>query len=390
MRHILVPSICTAFAVMLVVACASSCRTAEHSQSEEDALAEQKQIEAIQEQMEGLRAEIRHHRDLLSGTKPIPYLWVKKTKLGMNSINISGDTISFGDAGVNPSLSGELQRNRDSLAYAGSIQPGDNQDACGSDLYGALRWAAFQLQVCTISGWETIYDGTFGCSGTLTDARDAQTYATTLIPGNSAPYCTGLTQCWMAENLNVGVQVTSNNTGSSHSEQTDNGIIEKYCYANNSANCPLYGGLYASDEMLSYGAGVIGNGPGPQGICPAGWHVPTQNEWLCMRMSLGQTQAEAETPGFGGTDEGGQMKEAGTTYWSAPNTGATNSSGFSARGSGRRNTFGDFSRLGIEANYWTADGTAFPTFHRLMNSSTQVYQTLSSPPNGYSVRCVKD
>ena len=54
-----------------------------------------------------------------------------------------------------------------------------------------------------------------------------------------------------------------------------------------------------------------------QGVCPTGWHLPSDVEW-----------AELETY-LGGIDvAGGKMKEAGTTHWVSPNTGATNESGF--------------------------------------------------------------
>lgn len=83
-------------------------------------------------------------------------------------------------------------------------------------------------------------------------------------------------QCWMRENLNVGLQVNSNYIPTVyHSDMHDDGKIEKYCYNNDSANCLIYGGLYEWDEMMKYG-----NTPGIQGICAIGWHIPTAAE-LC-------------------------------------------------------------------------------------------------------------
>jgi hypothetical protein len=60
------------------------------------------------------------------------------------------------------------------------------------------------------------------------------------------------TQCWMAKNLNIGTFVTSINTGSSHSDVSNNGIIEKYCSNNDPNNCAVYGGLYDWDEVMDY------------------------------------------------------------------------------------------------------------------------------------------
>lgn len=76
------------------------------------------------------------------------------------------------------------------------------------------------------------------------------------------------TQCWMAENLNVGTMLTSAATTPS-----DNSIIEKWCYSNSSANCDSDGGLYDWDELMAYN-----NTEGGQGICPGGWHVPSDAE----------------------------------------------------------------------------------------------------------------
>jgi hypothetical protein len=53
-------------------------------------------------------------------------------------------------------------------------------------------------------------------------------------------------QCWLKENLNIGTRINGSQN------QTDNGIIEKYCYDDNESNCDEYGGLYQWDEMMQY------------------------------------------------------------------------------------------------------------------------------------------
>ena len=162
-----------------------------------------------------------------------------------------------------------------------------------------------------VSGQET---------GTITDSRDGQTYNIVKI-GN---------QWWMAENLNVGTYVVSIYTGSSHSDVSDNGTIEKYCPDNDESYCNTYGGHYDWNEMMQYypsDSGYIGT---IQGICPDDWHIPTDAELKTLEMHLGMSQADADNTFWRGTDEGGKMKETGTTYWNSPNTGATHSSGFTA------------------------------------------------------------
>ena len=98
------------------------------------------------------------------------------------------------------------------------------------------------------------------------------------------------TQVWMAENMNVGVRVGSSQL------QTNNGIIEKYCYNDSTENCTKYGGLYQWDEMMQYVTTQ-----GSQGICPAGWHLPTDEEWTTLTTYLGNEDVA-----------GGKMKSTGT------------------------------------------------------------------------------
>ena len=71
-------------------------------------------------------------------------------------------------------------------------------------------------------------------------------------------------QCWLKENLNVGVMLDGS------LDQSDNSTIEKYCNDNSDANCTTYGGLYQWNEAMQYS--IL---EGSQGICPAGWHIPT-------------------------------------------------------------------------------------------------------------------
>ena len=116
------------------------------------------------------------------------------------------------------------------------------------------------------------------------------------------------TQCWFKENLNIGTMIDQSVS------QTNNGIIEKYCYNNNPDSCSIYGGLYQWDELMQYSTTE-----GAQGICPSDWHIPTDAEWIKILVYLG-----------GETVAGGKMKETGTDHWHSPNTGATNESGFTA------------------------------------------------------------
>lgn len=72
------------------------------------------------------------------------------------------------------------------------------------------------------------------CGGPFTDPRDGRVYATAWIGS----------QCWMVQNMNVGIRINGN------TNSTNNGIIEKYCYNDLETNCNVYGGLYQWDEMM--------------------------------------------------------------------------------------------------------------------------------------------
>ena len=79
----------------------------------------------------------------------------------------------------------------------------------------------------------------------------------------------------MAKNLNIGTMID----GGDHQE--DDGIIQKHCYADFSSYCDIYGGLYEWREMMQYT-----ETQGVQGICPDGWHLPTDAEWCSLEQAV--------------------------------------------------------------------------------------------------------
>ncbi len=194
------------------------------------------------------------------------------------------------------------------------------------------------------------------CESTFIDERDGQSYSTIRI-GN---------QCWMAENLNVGTPLN-------FVSQEDNGIIEKYCI-----DCDVYGGLYQYWEMMDYNYVE-----GSQGICPEGWYVPTDEDWYKLTIYLG-----------GEESAGGQLKEASTAHWNAPNVDATNSTGFTALPGGYRGSTGSYSGLGSEANFWTSTEEGGPmNVHiwqrKLTSGEGAIFDDLRWYDNSLSVRCIK-
>jgi uncharacterized protein (TIGR02145 family) len=122
--------------------------------------------------------------------------------------------------------------------------------------------------------------------------------------------------------------------------------------------------------------------------------VPSDAEWKQLEMYLGMSQAQADAEAMRGTDEGGKLKETGTTHWFSPNAGATNASGFSALPGGLRYDNGTYSYMGIVADF--SSSTEYNSDNAWMRgldyNYSQVYRNgiSGSKQHGYSIRCVKD
>ena len=195
------------------------------------------------------------------------------------------------------------------------------------------------------------------CIKQFTDARDGHVYKAVCI-GN---------QTWMAENLAYDAP------GS-------------LCYNNDAANCKIYGKLYDYTTLMQ-GYPPSNKVPsGARGVCPYGWHVPSDSEFRILVKFLGGTD-------FGGGAVAGFMKST-SPLWNSPNAGATNSSGFSAlpAGDGSGGTF--FQNIGTLAEFNTSTATIAPTYIApsayLLSSSSNVIQPGVLGDGARSCRCVKD
>ena len=190
------------------------------------------------------------------------------------------------------------------------------------------------------------------------------------------------TQAWMAANLDVGTMITGTTT------MTNNSVLEKYCYDDDPANCATYGALYQWDEMMQYVTTA-----GTQGVCPTGFHLPTDDEWKNLEMHLGMTQAQADATGIRGTDQGSQLagNEPLWTNGLLDQNGAFGSSGFTALPGGYRNTSGSFYSQSIGAFYWSSSESGGNAWYRsLFSDSPKVNRFDDSKSFGFSVRCVQD
>jgi uncharacterized protein (TIGR02145 family) len=144
-----------------------------------------------------------------------------------------------------------------------------------------------------------------------------------------------------------------------------------YCWYNNDpgTNKATYGAIYNWYTVNT------------RQLCPTGWHVPSDAEWIILTDYLG-----------GISVAGGKLKETGATHWENPNTGATNESGFTALPGGFRNTSGSFSSVGLYFIVWSSTAYDYHNaYYRNISFDSNNFLRLSIPKQaGFSVRCIKD
>lgn len=206
--------------------------------------------------------------------------------------------------------------------------------------------------------------------GTITD-YDGNVYQTIII-GN---------QCWMMKNLNTTHDAEGNN-------------ITRLCYNNELDSCAIHGGFYTWNTLMNGAESSETNPSEVQGICPNGWHVPSDDEWKQLEMQLGMSQAQADlTNQWRGTTEGGKLKKTGTDYWNIPNTGATNETFFTTLGSGyyNNNTL-NFHNIKVNAFFWTStESTTDESIFRALGYNQSSISSVSwDKERGLSLRCVKN
>jgi uncharacterized protein (TIGR02145 family) len=127
---------------------------------------------------------------------------------------------------------------------------------------------------------------------------------------------------------------------------------------------------------------------GSQGLCPEGWHIPTDDEWKTLEMYLGMTQDEVDKSNvMRGTNEGDKLK--GLTHSWCTGTSGCGESGFNASPASYRNTDGSPQGVGSHGNWWTSASSDSNAWYRSLNSGNAgVYRFSNSLAHGRSVRCL--
>jgi uncharacterized protein (TIGR02145 family) len=299
------------------------------------------------------------------------------------TVNAGPDQLSI--AGTTATLEGNAPPNGGygiwsiSSGTGGSIAQPNNPTSTFTGFAGnsyTLKWTVNSLQGCVANDDVIIsFASNWACGQSFTDTRDGKLYTTVQIG----------TQCWMKQNLNVGTRIAGT------SNQSNNATTEKYCYNNTESNCATYGGLYQWDEMMQYTTTA-----GVKGICPTGWHLPTDAEWTTLT-----TYVSSQTAYHCNSNVDYIAKSlAATTNWNT-NTGtctignnlnANNATGFTGLPGGYRTSIGTFGYLGDTNHFWSSTQLlAASAWNRhLYYSVANVNIDSSTKGYGFSVRCVKD
>ncbi|MCE1188715.1 MAG: carboxypeptidase regulatory-like domain-containing protein [Ignavibacteria bacterium] len=275
------------------------------------------------------------------------FTWTASTGVGSYTLQVSSNsnfsTLVYNQGGLS-GTSQQVSGLANSAVYYWRVRA---VNTYGSSAYSEVR--NFTTSATGAPGYP--------CPGVATVNYAGKTYHTVLIGS----------QCWLKENLNVGVKIKAS------ANQVNDTIIQKYCYADLDTNCDILGGYYQWNEAMQYVTT-----PGAQGICPAGWHIPTQAEFETLIEAVGQNSNSLKAIGQGDGEEFGA---------------GTDSSGFSGLLNGIRGVQGTFGDKSLWAYLWSSSNTSVYGPTALSFSfvgSTITIQGAYSKTAGINIRCLKN
>ena len=226
--------------------------------------------------------------------------------------------------------------------------------------------------------------------------------AVTDIDGNTYDAVKLGNQVWMAENLRTTRY--ADGTPISLGRELSYEVAYHYYPADNSGNVGTYGYLYNWPAVMGNSSSSSANPSGVQGICPTGWHVPSDAEWTQLTTYV-KSQPEYVSEGCSGTDD--EMETycitkalSSTTGWDSSdepctpgnNPSANNATGFSAVPTGNYEGEGDDGGVGHCMNFWTA--TQYDSYHAYAHAwagnESAVVRYGIKESYGFCVRCVRD
>jgi uncharacterized protein (TIGR02145 family) len=219
---------------------------------------------------------------------------------------------------------------------------------------------------CVCAGTPLI-NGIYAMGNGVTDI-DGNTYTSIIING----------QEWMQKNLTVtkyrnGDPIPTGLDNATWSSTTSGAYA---IYNNDPANNIMYGKLYNWYVVND-----------SRGVCPTGWHVPSDLEWSAF---INYLDPNANGGDVWPNTSGGKIKA--TTGWNSPNVGATNVSAYSGLPGGSRYQNGSYNVIGGEGFWWTSteNDSIYAWFRTVSYLNSNVYRFKNPKQNGYNVRCVRD
>jgi uncharacterized protein (TIGR02145 family) len=303
---------------------------------------------------------------------------ITPTSIGIDSVVIGGDILNDGGSSIvlrgvcysttpNPNMGNPRTEEGSGIgSFASTLR-----NLTPSTAYYARSYAK-NLQGVVVYGNEV----SFSTGTSIPGVRCPGTPSVTDIDGNLYYTVQIGTQCWTQSNLKVSKYRNGDSipTGLSNSSWGGTTSGAYAIYNNDPVNDGLYGKLYNHYAVMD-----------TRGLCPTGWHVPTDLEWSTMDNLLG-----------GYTVAGGALKSTATQPtpggWVSPNTGATNSTGFAAMPGGIRNYAGaDFNSVGIYGSWWSSSLDGNNAWPRFLYFNSINFSRISEFRNyGYSIRCLRD
>jgi len=197
----------------------------------------------------------------------------------------------------------------------------------------------------------------------------AQVVPQGFLVNNEVPTITIGTQVWMKYNLDLEVYQDGTNIERANLAFSRSVVLPSWCYYNyDIANDITYGKLYNGYAVND-----------SRNICPVGFRIPTRADFNTLNSFLG---AKA----------GGKLKEAGLSHWASPNTGATNSSGFTGLPGGYMGDAGSPSNITLQGYFWTSTSNGSTNYIRYLRSGDALFteSTAFVLAGGASVRCIKN
>jgi uncharacterized protein (TIGR02145 family) len=314
----------------------------------------------------------------------ILYSCERPTRPTLTTTEVTGITLNSAISGGNITLDGGAMVSERGVCWGINRNPTISDDktsnGTGEGSYSSILNNLTEGTIYYVRAYATNTAGTgYGNEVNFTTKQlitfnPSLTYGTVSdIDGNNYKTVQIETQTWFAENL----RATKYRDNTLIPLVTDsatwrNLTTPAYCWYKNDADAykATYGAIY---NWYAVSTGKL---------CPTGWHIPTQAEVTTLINYLGGINVA-----------GGKLKETGIEHWESPNTGATNSSGFTALPAHERGMHGQFVFIGTEATFWTATIIAdYPVvaFGFSINDNTAKVSGYSYFKFGFSIRCLKD